>query len=145
MEISYCTLSTLAKAITESDQKKFTENDMMILLYQISDGFYQLQRIGIAHRDIKPENIMIDEEVEFVKIIDIGKAQDSTLGSDEQLECVGSPFYMAPEILILKTNENMKVIGYYIKADVYSVALSMMNMYSPDITLKKEDRNKDED
>ena len=38
MEISYCTLSTLAKAVSECG-KKFTEDEMMILLYKISDGF----------------------------------------------------------------------------------------------------------
>ena len=82
---------------------------MMILLYKISDGFYQLQSIGIAHRDIKPENIMIDEKIECVKVIDIGEAQESSVGKDEYLECVGSPYYMAPEILILKTNESIKI------------------------------------
>ena len=47
---------------------------MMILLYKISNDFYYLQKIGIAHRDIKPENIMIDEEIDCVKVIDICEA-----------------------------------------------------------------------
>ena len=74
MEIGYCTLSKLAKAVNEFEQKTSTEDDMMILLYKISYGFYQLQMIGIAHRDMKPENIMINEGIECVKLIDIGEA-----------------------------------------------------------------------
>ena len=144
MEISYCTLSTLSNAIRKCG-KSFTENEMMILLYKISAAFYELQKIGIAHRDIKPDNIMIDEEIEKIKIIDIGESEYSTLDKETELECVGSPFFMAPEVLMLKTNENMKVFGNYIKSDVYSTALSIINIHSPDLSLKKEDRNKDED
>ena len=88
---------------------------------------------------------MIDEEIDCVKVIDIGEAQESTLDKNSYLECVGSPYYMAPEILMLKTNETMKLNGNYIKSDVYSTALSIMNLYYPDVTLSKEDRNKDED
>ena len=39
----------------------------------------------------------------------------------------------------------MKVSGNYIKADVYSSAMSILNIYNPDVTLSKENRNKDED
>ena len=87
---------------------------------------------------------MIDDEIECVKVIDIGEAQESTLDKKVLLECVGSPYYMAPEVLMLKTNEKIKVIGNYIKADVYSTAISILNMYYPDVTLSKEDRKKDE-
>ena len=46
---------------------------------------------------------------------------------------------------MLKTNENMKVIGNYIKSDVYSTAMTIINLYYPNVTISKEDRNKDED
>jgi hypothetical protein len=40
MEISYCTLSTLASAARKSN-KEFTEDEMMILLYKMSGVFYK--------------------------------------------------------------------------------------------------------
>ncbi len=52
---------------------------------------------------------------------------------------------MAPEVLKLKSDENNKIKGNYIKADVYSAALTAIALYYPDISLKKEDRNKEED
>ena len=33
----------------------------------------------MAHRDIKPDNIMIDEELEKIKIVDIGEAEYSSV------------------------------------------------------------------
>ena len=72
---------------------------------------------------------MIDEGINCVQVIDIGEAQESTLDKEVLLECVGSPYYMAPEVLMLKANENMKIQGNYIKSDVFSTALCIMNLY----------------
>ena len=51
---------------------------------------------------------------------------------------------MAPELLLLKTNEKLKCSGNFIKSDVFSTAMSIMYIYFPDVSLGKEDRNKDE-
>ena len=45
-----------------------------------------------------------------------------------ELECIGSPFFMAPEVLLLKIDYNMKVEGNYIKSDVYSTAMSIIDI-----------------
>jgi serine/threonine protein kinase len=44
---------------------------------------------------------MIDETLENIKIIDVGEAEESRLDKDIELECVGSPLYMAPEMIRL--------------------------------------------
>ncbi len=41
---------------------------------------------------------MIDEDMDQLKVIDIGEAGESQLDRKQQLECVGNPLYMAPEI-----------------------------------------------
>ena len=54
----------------------------------------------VAYRDIKPENILIDEKG-HAKLTDFGLARDSADESTAK-EVAGSPFYMAPEVLLMQ-------------------------------------------
>jgi calcium-dependent protein kinase len=60
-----------------------------------------LNQLGIAHRDLKPENMMVnmknEKEIE-IKLIDFGTAVYVKKGKKLSLK-VGSPFYVAPEVL----------------------------------------------
>lgn len=66
----------------------------------------------IVHRDLKPENILLESNKDFdaVKIIDFGTA--IVTEPDEIIEeKLGTPYYIAPEVLNKSYNE---------KADVWS-------------------------
>ena len=53
---------------------------------------------GVVHRDLKPENILISSGV--VKLADFGLSDKVGNFNDEKMKTfVGSPQYMAPEIL----------------------------------------------
>ena len=65
---------------------------------QILSGFTELVREKIIHRDLKPANILINEGT--YKIGDFGFAKYvDNFGSQMLKSCVGSPIYMAPQIL----------------------------------------------
>jgi len=78
--------------------------DLMLgCLLQILEGLAYAHRQGIIHCDVKPENILVrlDPQGWRACLTDFGIAQ-SHLGSDvigciPELECGGSPAYMAPE------------------------------------------------
>jgi len=78
--------------------------DLMLgCLLQILEGLAYAHRQGIIHCDVKPENILVRLEPQGWRacLTDFGIAQ-SHLGSDiigciPELECGGSPAYMAPE------------------------------------------------
>ena len=55
----------------------------------------------IAHRDLKPENIMYvgPEEDSEIKIIDFGLSKKKTNKSATLDTVVGTPYYVAPEVL----------------------------------------------
>ena len=68
----------------------------------------------IVYRDLKPENIMIDE-FGYLKLIDMGTAKilKSSQGVSKTFTILGTPHYMAPEILKSK--------GYGLAVDLWSV------------------------
>ncbi|KAK9672880.1 hypothetical protein RND81_12G131700 [Saponaria officinalis] len=77
---------------------------------------------GVVHRDIKPENILLDPATNRVKLCDFGSAGFIADGGGEaaMTEVVGSPYYVAPEVL--------EGGGYGEKVDVWSVGVVLYMM-----------------
>jgi len=74
----------------------------------------ELTEKGIIHRDLKPANILIDDGI--YKISDFGFARSLSSFSEELMESlVGTPLYMAPQIL--------HKVPYSSKCDIFSLGL----------------------
>ncbi|OMJ91763.1 hypothetical protein SteCoe_5664 [Stentor coeruleus] len=89
------------------------------IIYQILSGIAYFHDKQIVHRDIKPENILIESsETWNVKVADFGSA--CYLDKNKIAEGVfGSPFYLAPEVLL----------GYYDeKVDIWSLGVVLYVM-----------------
>ncbi|CAK55705.1 unnamed protein product (macronuclear) [Paramecium tetraurelia] len=71
---------------------------------------------NIIYRDIKPENIMIDEKG-FMKLIDLGTAKNLKGKNGRTYTIIGTPHYMAPEILTGK--------GYTYSVDLWSIGICL--------------------
>jgi calcium-dependent protein kinase len=73
---------------------------------QLFSAVNYLHKRLITHRDLKPENILFEDESSdpnslnnnLIKIIDFGTAAEFTPGVRLK-ERVGSPYYVAPEVL----------------------------------------------
>ena len=78
-----------------------------------------LQKKYIVHRDIKPSNIMIDSNG-YLKMIDFGTSKVLTL-SDYTSTIVGTPHYIAPEILQGR--------GYSLSCDFWSVGICAYEVF----------------
>ena len=78
-----------------------------------------LQKKFIAHRDIKPSNIMVDNNG-YLKMIDFGTSKILTL-SDYTSTIIGTPHYIAPEILQGK--------GYSLSCDFWSLGICMYEIF----------------
>ena len=63
-------------------------------------GVHYIHSKGFSHRDLKPENILLDSMYD-VKIVDFGFACsiEGRDGSGTNRSMIGTPGYMAPEIL----------------------------------------------
>lgn len=91
---------------------------------QVSDAIFYLHTKNIIHRDIKPANILLhktlinkDECVNEFKLCDFSL---STHKDTNSCNVVGTPFYMAPEIIRKETYDE--------KVDVWSFGVVLYEM-----------------
>ncbi|TPP43229.1 Protein kinase domain family protein [Leishmania donovani] len=106
--------------------KKFThltEPVMQLYTFQILKGLQYLHDKGVVHRDIKGENILIDG-YGVAKLADFGCSKSlANIANSSQVGCgtlVGSPFWMAPEVI--------RSEAYGTKADIWSVGCTVVEM-----------------
>src|SRR6195952_791616 len=79
---------------------KFPENLVALYMSQVLQGLLYLHEQGVIHRDIKGANILTTKEG-LVKLADFGVATSTLSGQDKEAQVVGTPYWMAPEIIEL--------------------------------------------
>lgn len=95
----------------------FTDRDASLVINQLLSCLAYLAKKNIVHRDFKPENILLEKtkNLESIKVIDFGHAVEfDKNGSKPLTKRVGTPYYMAPELLKGK---------YGHKVDIWSVGV----------------------
>ncbi|EQC30074.1 AGC protein kinase [Saprolegnia diclina VS20] len=81
---------------------KFTEAMARFYSAELVVALEHLHSLGVVYRDLKPENILLDE-LGHVKLADFGLAKtDVTDAASGANSLVGTPEYLAPEVLARK-------------------------------------------
>ena len=97
----------------------------MYLLRQVCHSLAEAHARGLVHRDIKPANIFLCRmglDFDFVKVLDFGLVQtrkpDAATAATETLitaqQLIGTPAYMAPELILGRPDVDRR-------ADVYAI------------------------
>ncbi|KAM9215889.1 serine/threonine-protein kinase 17A [Dugong dugon] len=81
-------------------EEAFKEKDVQRLMRQILEGVHFLHTHDVVHLDLKPQNILLtsDSPLGDIKIVDFGLSRIMK-NSEELREIMGTPEYVAPEIL----------------------------------------------
>ncbi|GAB2283319.1 Serine/threonine-protein kinase sapk2 [Dionaea muscipula] len=100
---------------------RFSEDEARYYFQQLISGVDYCHSMEICHRDLKLENTLLDGSVEpLLKICDFGYSKSSVLHSQPK-STVGTPAYIAPEVLSSKEYDG-KI------ADVWSCGVTLYVM-----------------
>lgn len=93
-------------------QAMFYTGSMLLMLETLNNS-------NIVYRDLKPENVMLDEHG-YLKLIDFGSAKRLEPCCPRTFTMVGTPHYMAPEV--------MRGKGYGIEVDVWALGVVLYEL-----------------
>jgi serine/threonine protein kinase len=103
-------------------QGKMTQEEVGLILHQLTDALACAHTQGIIHRDIKPSNILLDStDACHIYLADFGIAKILEEGSDitQTGFLVGTPEFMAPELAEKPES---------VSSDIYAVGVLLYQM-----------------
>lgn len=100
---------------------QLTEPEVKYFALNILNGIQYLHSQLIIHRDIKLENILLCGDDLVPKITDFGLAVKLKSPEDCIVEAIGTPNYMAPEVLMKKC--------YSYSADIWSFGVLIYTLF----------------
>jgi len=114
-----CTGGELFDRIVEEADKHegqaLTEASSAKIMLQIMGAIHYMHQKNFAHRDVKPENFLLqnrDREAP-IKVIDFGLAKQFEPGRSDMKTKAGTPYYVAPEILLTSPSKGPKAPGHW--------------------------------
>ena len=112
-------------------RKKLKEIEVQYYITQLIQALIHLHDRNIVHRDLKLGNIFLTGKMEL-KLGDFGLAKKLSFRDEKISEMVGTPAYMAPEIL-----ENK---GYSLEVDIWSLGVIMYYLIIGKLPFNKQNQ-----
>lgn len=107
----HAAIRTVPTVLSRS-QGQFYTGSLVLVLEALTDR-------NIVYRDLKPENVMLDAQG-YLKLIDFGIAKKLEEGKMRTYTMIGTPHYMAPEV--------MRGHGYSTEIDIWSLGVLLFEL-----------------
>ena len=124
---------------------RLTMQEAATIISQAAEGLEHAHNIGVIHRDIKPGNLLVTPEG-HTKVIDLGLAGFVTVDREDQANqqrrLVGTPDYLAPEVIRNPASASPASDVYALGCTLY-YAVSGKVPYPGGTSLQKLEKHKD--
>jgi serine/threonine protein kinase len=114
-----CDAGCLTDVLEQFDTVKMTETQIAHVCIQTLKALAYIHASHRIHRDIKSDNILLNTHGD-VKIADFGYAAQLTQEQQKRRTVVGTPYWMAPELI--------RGHDYGVKVDIWSLGIMLMEM-----------------
>ncbi|XP_070937393.1 serine/threonine-protein kinase Nek5 isoform X4 [Macaca nemestrina] len=132
--MEYCDGGDLMKRINRQRGVLFSEDQILGWFVQISLGLKHIHDRKILHRDIKAQNIFLSKNGMVAKLGDFGIARVLNNSMELARTCVGTPYYLSPEICQNKPYNN--------KTDIWSLGCVLYELCTLKHPIKMIERPK---
>lgn len=117
--LEYVENGSLANIVKPNKFGPFPESLVAVYISQVLEGLVYLHEQGVIHRDIKGANILTTKEG-LVKLADFGVATKLTEADVNTHSVVGTPYWMAPEVI--------EMSGVCAASDIWSVGCTVIEL-----------------
>ncbi len=115
----FLSIPTLIYDIVAGDRPNPSVDTLAWLSYLVVAAFDAIHAKGYAYCDVSPGNVLFDPENRRIVICD----NDNVVVNQEQVDVLGTPEYMAPEVALGKTQPNEL-------SDLHSIAVILYELWT---------------
>jgi len=109
----------LTDILEQFENVKMNEQQITLVIRETLKALAYIHSLHRIHRDIKSDNILLNSDG-CVKLADFGYAAQLTQKQQKRNTVVGTPYWMAPELI--------RGHDYGVKVDIWSLGIMLMEM-----------------
>lgn len=125
--LEYCAGGAFDDLLIARNGEGLSEPQVQSCAKQLLSAISHLHNLGVYHRDIKGSNLLLNEQG-VIKLTDFGSCSLNNQPGNKRDTFLGSPYWMAPEIVACDNPGKGGNEGYDGKADVWAYGITIIEL-----------------